>query len=278
MMHFGSDVFFNKLATGVEAGDIHIYDELDDLLDYSLRAYVKGNVPKADLDDVMQDIKLTVWKYLASYLDNSRHKSPEQRNAWLYKIAESRIADHYRRQAAQKGMKPTRNIADELPDTASEVQKTEHVAVEFIAEKAEYIPEHVVLSSVEQQINRKKCERIIEFICSMGLSPERIIAVLYNSIVFPLNAERQNGFPQTLVTEFTGMNLWDIRVRLLHDMSDTLGYPISESVFLALDEKLKRLEKTTFDMTAREITLATTNIRRATRERHEKILGGSADE
>jgi len=60
-----------------------------------LRPYVARRVPPADVDDVVQETFVRVYRGLATLTDGERF------GAWVYRIAGSAIADHERRRARQ---------------------------------------------------------------------------------------------------------------------------------------------------------------------------------
>ena len=92
-MEFGSQNFFNRLKAGVTAGDPDVYVDLNDMVDRSVRYLVSAQVNASDVEDVLQEIKITVWRQMSFFLQSSADNTPSQRNAWLIKVTKSRIND-----------------------------------------------------------------------------------------------------------------------------------------------------------------------------------------
>lgn len=64
-MEFGTQEFFDRLKAGVTAGDPDVYAELNNTVERSIRYLVRAKVEPTDVDDVLQEIKLTVWQRMS---------------------------------------------------------------------------------------------------------------------------------------------------------------------------------------------------------------------
>lgn len=92
-MEFGSQEFFERLKAGVAAGDPDVYVDLNNTVEHAVRNLVRSKVKFSDVDDVIQEIQLSVWQRVTTFLITSENNAPSQRNAWLIKVAKSRIID-----------------------------------------------------------------------------------------------------------------------------------------------------------------------------------------
>ncbi len=73
----------------IEAGARGAWRELEG----QLRPFVARRVPPADVDDVVQDVFLRLYRGLATLRDDQRF------GGWVYQVARNAITDHHRRAA-----------------------------------------------------------------------------------------------------------------------------------------------------------------------------------
>jgi RNA polymerase sigma-70 factor, ECF subfamily len=89
------------------------------LIAESVRSFVAGRVRRPeDADDVAQDALLRLYRGAAGLRDE------QALQAWMYRIAESAVIDHYRR----SGHRPEPMAPDDLPATADAVDEPQALA------------------------------------------------------------------------------------------------------------------------------------------------------
>lgn len=271
-MEFGTQDFFDRLRAGAAAGDADIYAELNVVIDRSLKGYVSGKVSPEDVGDVLQEIKLTVWKRLADFLLSSENCLPAQREAWLFRVAKSKVTDYYRRHSCRAG---------EIREDGERGWVPRTVTIENYLDRltAEGTPEGDFIAEAEREIDRKKCERLIEFVCGINTTPERIIAFLYNSVILPASKNnKKRGSPQAVVQALSGKKLSEIRVLLSEDMNRVFDRTLPEEIYRELDRKLLERGEDTFGLAALRITLVSNNIKTSAVNNSHRILGGCGDD
>ena len=108
-----------------EPDDCRCYTDAALIAD-SVRAFVVRRVRRAeDAEDVTQDALLRLYRGATSLRDE------QALQAWMYRIAESAVVDHYRR----SGHRPEPVAPEDLPPAAAEVE-----APQAVAELAECLP------------------------------------------------------------------------------------------------------------------------------------------
>jgi RNA polymerase sigma-70 factor (ECF subfamily) len=111
-----------------------------------LRPYVARRVPAADVDDVVQETFVRVYRGLAGLTDGERFGS------WVYRIAGSAIADHERRRARHPSTaEPAEDAAEPTATPAGddlEAELTECIAL-FVARLPSPYREAVTLTELQ---------------------------------------------------------------------------------------------------------------------------------
>ena len=261
-MEFGTQAFFERLKAGIASGSQEFYDELDAAVERSIGHMVRSKIQYPDSDDVMQNIKTEVWLRMSMFLNSSECRLPAQRNAWLKKVAVSKINDFYRKSGPQKEVP-----LEEAPDGDATAGRPS---------------ESLLLREAERLINYRRCCRAISHICSLDMTPDRLLAVLYNGIIIPLSTageDKKKGAPAVLVRHFSGRPLSEMRAALWKALRCLLTSAPPETLLAPLDRKLQSgWADTPFRLTAREITLVTNRAKDSVRKHREQIMGGTLDE
>lgn len=113
----------------IEATARDAYRELDP----KLRAFVARRVGAAsDIDDIVQDVFVRMQAGLAALRDDQRF------GPWVYQIARSAVADHYRR-AARHPVAAHAALADTAADGDTEPEAEQHVA-RYVAALVSMLP------------------------------------------------------------------------------------------------------------------------------------------
>lgn len=269
-MEFGSQAFFDRLYQGVSDGDVMIYEELDRVISRAAGGLVASKIPSADRNDVLQEVKLTVCKKITSFLRDSAENTPAQRNAWLVKIVQSKINDYYRKHFFRNTEDPTGDTPRWSPKEQSleDYQADQHGTASS--------PEEVMLEKMRNKTIQDTCDNLMAHVCSLNLSPERIIAFFYNAVIFPLSAEkrRKKGDPTALLEALMGKELNQLSMQMKSDLSQLFGREVPDWVFAPLDNKIETCPDKRFSMTQREITVVSSRTRSSLNKHRDKILGG----
>lgn len=256
-MEFGSQEFFERLKAGVAAGDPDIYVDLNNTVEHSVRNLVRSKVNFSDVDEVIQEIQISVWQHVSTFLITSENNAPSQRNAWLIKVAKSRINDFL-----NKNYKNHPQSLDDEDPTGGPASPT--------------------LADAEQIANYERCCRAISHICSLDMEPERILACLYNAFLIPAASDgdaRKKGDPDAIVRRFSGRPLSELRDALWQELIWLFVLPPPKDLLAPLDKKLENgMADKPFQLTKREITLVSNRGRKSAQKKRNEIVGGTLDE
>lgn len=261
-MEFGAQEFFNRLKDGMSKGDQVVYEELNSVVNRSVRNLVRSRVRFSDVDEVIQEIQCSVWVHMSFFLESSENNAPAQRNAWLIKIANSRINDFLN--------KNYKNECLPLEDVGS------------LGGGPAPGPTPPTPVDEEEQANFERCCRIVSYICSLDMAPDRILACLYNALLIPAMARgnaRKKGDPEAIVRRFSGRPLSEFRDFLWKELRFLFRLPMPEDVLAPLDRKLVAgAGNKPFRLTTREITLVSSRARKSLQKKCDEIMGGTLDE
>ena len=220
-MIFGSERFFQKLKKGMLSGaDDEFYTNVLKKIEHDIRPRVAAFVTYPDDEDVVQQVLLATWISLAKFIRTSADLSPAQRNAWLMRIANNKIADYFRSKHA--------NMEDAIfYDTTRQAVSTEYDPL-------------VCLENIEnRQANERKIDRLIEYVCSLNILPEKIIAFLYSKVVFFLNyGGTLKGSAKYACDVLNGKRFCDAMVTLQLDLDAALGRPLQQSIYDMIYNKI----------------------------------------
>lgn len=262
-MEFGNQEFFDRLKAGVTAGDQDVYVELNNVVSRSVRNLVRAKVKPQDVDDVLQNIQVSVWRHLTPFLQSSENNTPAQRNAWLIVLAKSRINDflnaNYKNRPQQfdEGESSGKGTGNPGPTPPFPVDPV-------------------------QLANYELCCRAISYVCRLNMTPDRLLSCIYNGLVIPAAFKghaRKKGNPKLVVHLFAGRPLSQFRAALWQALNTLLILPPPEDLLAPLDQKLQGgAGDEPFQLTAREITVVTNRMRKALQKDRDKILGGTLDE
>lgn len=283
-MEFGSETFFERLRQGVAQGDPDVYLELDRAVERSVRALVASKIPYAEREDVMQEIKLTVYRKLVGFLKRSAEYSPAQRNAWLQLVARSRINDYFRKNYFRLSPEEEERLRSQFQ--TQEKQEKWYPKFSSLDDQemegltASSTPEENLLSKLRNQEDQNRCDRLIAYICGLRLPPERIVAFFYNVILLPLSAGdgRKKGDPTQIADMLAGRPLEELVREMERDLSRLFGRDFPDWVFSPLEDKLAADPRQVFRMNKREISVVSSRTRISLCKNREKILGGICDE
>lgn len=225
-MIFGSNEFFGKLKTGMalDAGE-KFYAEVLQAIEKDIYPKVTKHVNYPDSEDVIQQVLVAVWISLAKYVMTSENHTPAQRNAWLNRIVNNKIADYYRECYSRK----EDITADEILLNLARLSD---------------VPD-MVIEDREDRFAQQEClDKVIQFICSMNVAPEKIIAFFYSKVIYFLSAGGTlKGSAKYAVKMIRGKTLGELWSVFRSDFEDALGRRVPDYVFQPLFEKIQMVNE-----------------------------------
>jgi RNA polymerase sigma-70 factor (ECF subfamily) len=118
------DVTRQSLLLRAQAGNADAWKDLTDLYHPLLVTWLsRQHVPKSDLDDLVQEILLSVFQYLPSFRHSGQHGAFR---AWLRTIACNRARDYWRAQKHHppaSGGSDVKAILSQIQDPESELNR-----------------------------------------------------------------------------------------------------------------------------------------------------------
>lgn len=220
-MTFGSNEFFIKLKNGMTSGGSEeFYSEVLNVVKSQAYPRVASRVEYPDNDDVLQQILIAVWVSLAKYVVSSEHLTPAQRNAWLNRIIDNKIADYYREQYTNRedisAEETFINLKQLMESPDAMLEKTEEI------------------EDTQDYVNG-----IINFICSMDIAPEKIIAFFYSKVIYFLEAGGTlKGSAKYAYEKINGKSLKELWQAFQLDLDVALDRHIPSNVLAPLREKI----------------------------------------
>ena len=233
-MQFGSNENYNRIKKAIVASDTTIFDDVFRIIDSDL-AFMKRYPDISNVfDDIMQEIKLSIWKNINRYISNSENKHPNQRNAWLLKVAYYKMCDHFR--------KHNKKI-DEITDSEWHIFKGELKSRfdDFI--DPNLVVENVLVANYDQSQMRTNIFEIIKNVCCLNNSPESIIVFFFNKIIIPLKKGTLSGSPRKVQEFLSGKTVVELFDILKQELEITLNCDIPSNVFIGLDSKINENPK-----------------------------------
>lgn len=220
-MDFGSETFFQRLRDGMLASaDDTFYSGVLAGIEHDIRPRVASMVTHPDEDDVVQQILLAVWISLPKFVRTSSGLSPAQRNAWLLRIVNNKIADYFRTRYTSK----EELIIDDNQECSAPATFDPYVSLE---------------SDENNQIDEERIDNLINYVCSLNILPEKIIAFLYSKVIFFLNSGgKLKGSAKYAYDVLNGKRFCDVMPALQADLDAALGRPVPKSVYDMLLKKI----------------------------------------
>ena len=220
-MIFGSEQFFQKLKDGMRSGaGKTFYTIVLEEIEHDIRPRVASMVTYPDDDDVIQHILLAVWISLAKFVRTSADLSPAQRNAWLLRIVNNKIADYFRIRYANK--------EDPILDSMQEYFALTTLDPSISLEEDE-----------DKHASEQQVDKLINYVCSLNILPEKIIAFLYSKVIFFLNSGGTlKGSAKYAYDVLNGKRFCDVMPALQVDLDTALGRPICQSTYDIIYRKI----------------------------------------
>ena len=227
---FGTDKIFYMIKNALEAEDVALLDEVFRVIDSDLAFLAHSpNLPHDAFDDVMQEIKLSVWKGISDFVEKSENMHPNQRNKWLREIAKYRINDYHRK---------NNTVINKITDSEWQLVDDEFRSVfDSYADPSANIEEYH-LTNDGRLAMRGEFFNLCKFICSIVKSPESIILFFYNKLIIPYWRGTTSGSPKEIRDIFSGKTVVELRDMLVTELQLILCCNIPDDVFSELDVKI----------------------------------------
>ena len=220
-MVFGTDRFFNHLKNGIISdGSETFYSDVLKTIERDAYPRIMSRLNYPDAEDVMQQVLLSVWTSLAKYVMTSENLMPQQRNAWLIRIIDNKIADYYRKRYA--------TIEISCDDT-------ERVFDELIKND----PQEAFVLEEDRRLHQRQVDNLMCFICSINMIPEKIIAFFYSKVIYFIQSNGDlKGSAKYAYKMLNGRTFAEIQSSFQFDLEAALGREIPPYALEGLYEKL----------------------------------------
>ncbi len=244
---FGAESYYRWLKAGVSAGDMAVMEKMIE----DVNAYARPQIclrfsKKEDIEDILQELDLALWKQIAKYVRDSDEYHPFQRQSWLKKLISGVIAN-YQRAAGH----PAGSLEEEFEKSGLEPDDGGRMEFE-----------------VYDRMCNETLAQIILDISSMRISAEKMLTFFYHNIVFFLEGgSRRNGKPQETIRRLRGKTLGQLREELPQAIRQAAGCEVDEKLFRKLDERLRGHEDDVYRLTPDEVSVTISNSRKRLAER-----------
>ena len=220
-MNFGSDQFFQRLKDGMLSGaDETFYTGILEEIERDIRPFVASKITYPDGDDVIQQILLAVWISLAKFVETSSGLSTAQRNAWLLRIVNNKVADYFR-------IKYTNRedlILEEIQECSA---------------PAKYDPGITLEIKEKRRTDEQRIDELLNYVCSLNMRPEKIIAFIYSKVIFSLNSEGSlKGSAKYAYDMLNGKRFFEVMSALQVDFDAALGRPLEKATYDTIYRKI----------------------------------------
>lgn len=208
--------------------DIRLQNKLYETIKSAALPQLYGmSIPKEDIDDVVQQVALNVFKGLGKfYLDYVRlGRSESERNKWLWVTVRNTYLSYLQKGEAEKKYK---------------VVSMESVG-ELNDEPAEYGSDN---------INAEKLADVLTKVCCINTTVDKILAFL----LLAMRKEKTNSKPKELAEELDGMYLVDVYKLVYEEIHDWGFETAAQNALVILQEKIKGHETDIFHSSPRDLT------------------------
>lgn len=226
-MEFGKESTFHYIQEKIrDADDTAMYEKLCYNVAQDARSILRNwHISKEDMEDIIQDVTISVFRRLTDFCVSSKYNTDAQRNAWLRKIVENKARDFLRKQNGN----PTISLDDEN------------------------CMEAVSAINIDCQISlRAELYDAIKRLGEMRTSPDKAMAFLLNKL--DAASSEKNGKPRHIAEELHGAELVDVFNTVKIRVAVFLGESVPNEVFAPLWKKVAPVAHDVFSMTPRKIT------------------------
>lgn len=225
-MRFGSYEMFHSIEENIkDEENFQWYNEMFSCIECDARAILRmDHIAESDVEDIIQDVQVAVARNLIAYVDESRDKNEQQRNAWLKTIIKNKEMDFFR--------KSTRVYHESLDALELDVADT--------------------YNTTEKAMIRMELFEAFNRLSEINSTPDRLLAFLLNKLSSITN--ESNGGPRLLEDELKGKTLTEVYSKMKEQMCLLFDGDISDDVLKPLWKKVEPYGEVKFELNARKIT------------------------
>ena len=195
-----------------------------------------GEVNEQNRQDALQEICISVLKGLAVFLNKFVDKTPEQRQKWLYRITQRRIADivakNYVTEERMDAFGRVENVNVYRTDSLDDENSIEPTSREYSIDKLyfdKYASEWLVKAFSE--------------LMKQDIALDRLMSFFYSKIIIPIKVNRYTGTTfsgkvQEAVDLLNGRRMEDIVKAFPEDLHMAYDVVFPAKMFKVLDRKL----------------------------------------
>lgn len=225
-MRFGSEEVTGWIIDGItDPSDVDWRERLMGIVDQDTRGILRGNVDPQDLDDLVQDVKLTVLKNLQGYYRNLHNNEIGQRNSWLKTIVINTRTNYYRSRARMK--------ADELDETLN-------------------ISDQSFEREEQRAQNQAALYKAVQILAGIRTTPDRCLAFLLNRL--SAIDRGHNGRTREIARDMENLPLGEVFHEVERQFAEQLNGELPGDMLQPIWEKIKPVANQPFQLSARMIT------------------------
>lgn len=226
-MEFGSEDTLSIINRYLETGDSAAYDALYTIIRRDTRLLLRRwQIQPHDIEDIIQDIEISVFQHLVPFFLIALQNSVSQRNAWLKTIVNNRVFDFFRSERTRKAIA----YPNALEETFELIDKAAGPETEFEVK--------VTLYSA------------LKNLFTIKTTPEKVMCFL----MAKLNSTRVNGSIQDVCNIVNGKTLRDIYDLTKKAFTQTMGYAIPNDILSLLWDRVEPKQNNEIYVSARRIT------------------------
>ena len=229
-MKFGTNEFFQYMNEHII--DINydtFYIEVAKVVEDDARAifFKRGfkpshNISNEDIEDVLQEVQLSVLHGLLNFIKNSEGKSVSERNSWLATIINNRVNDFFR------------NLYKTIEKTAISLDDKDV----YVDDRDGKDLENDLIKSIDNEDFIKLCNTLVN-VFKIRTTPEKILAYLFNRFICAFSdTKKSSGSPKKVAEQLNGMTIECASEFMKQKINNVLGHKIQEDVFAELDKKV----------------------------------------
>ncbi len=251
-MRFTSVEFIEYLKSEFNTADCcsdNLFLELNSAIKQEVYGSILKKVPSDFVEDVYQEVCLSVWKNIYEFILTMGNKDEYQRKKWITTITNRRITDFYR-------------------SFYSKVYENE-VYDELTLEN-ESLGYYDYFSNIDKELDDEMQELLIS-IFSINTSAEKIIGYMFAKII--ISEGKGGAKPKQTEQSLKGKKLFDLLILLRKELPLVLGATIPDKTYFPLEEKLKRIApdgeiegNKCFELDVKKITDGTNRIQKKIEE------------